>query len=80
MTPVFTSDLAIGLARAGRPDEADAAINRAMACGGPTRPHFFLPEMMRIKGEFLASGLHLSEAETWFSRSLDVAREQSALA
>jgi predicted ATPase len=36
--------------------------------------------MMRIKGEFLASGPHLSEAETWFSRSLDVAREQSALA
>jgi Tetratricopeptide repeat len=80
MTSVFTSDLAIGLARAGRPDEADAAINRAMACGEPTRPHFYLPEMMRIKGEFLASGPHLSEAETWFSRSLDVAREQSALA
>src|SRR5216684_6518855 len=80
MTPVFTSDLAIGLARAGRPDEADAAINRAMACGEPTRPHFYLPEMMRIKGKFLASGPHLSEAETWFSRSLNVAREQSALA
>jgi predicted ATPase len=33
---------------------------------------------MRIKGELLVSGQHLSEAETWFSRSLDLAREQSA--
>jgi predicted ATPase len=80
MTPVFTSDLAICLARAGRPDEADAAIDRAMACGEPTRPHFYLPEMMRIKGELLASAPHSSEAEYWFSRSLDLAREQSALA
>jgi tetratricopeptide (TPR) repeat protein len=76
MTPVFTSDLAIGWARAGRPDEADAAINKAMAFD----PHFYLPEIMRIKGELLASGPHVSEAESWFSRSLDLAREQSALA
>jgi len=76
MTPVFTSDLAIGLARAGRPDEADAAIDKAMACS----PHFYLPETMRIKAELLASRQHSSEAESWFSRSLDLAREQSALA
>src|SRR5712675_319567 len=74
MTPVFTSDLAICLARTGRPDEADAAIDKAMACG----PHFYLPETMRIKAELLASGPHSSEAEYWFSRSLDLAREQSA--
>jgi predicted ATPase len=76
MTPVFTSDLAICLARTGRPDEADAAIDKAIACG----PHFYLPETMRIKGELLASRQHSSEAEYWFSRSLDLAREQSALA
>jgi predicted ATPase len=76
MTPVFTGDLAICLARTGRPDEADAAIDKAMACG----PHFYLPEAMRIKAELLASGPHSSEAEYWFSRSLDLAREQSALA
>jgi tetratricopeptide (TPR) repeat protein len=78
LTAVFTSDLAIGLARAGRPDEADAAIDKAMARA--TRPHFHFPEMMRIKGELLASGPHSPEAEDWFSRSLDLAREQSALA
>jgi hypothetical protein len=67
ITPVFTSDFAICLARTGRPDEADAAIDKAMACG----PHFYLPETMRIKGELLASGQHSSETEYWFSRGLD---------
>jgi predicted ATPase/DNA-binding winged helix-turn-helix (wHTH) protein len=77
-TAVFTSDLALGLARAGRPNEADAAIDKAMA--RTTRPHFYLPEVMRIKGELLVSRPHSSEAEDWFLRSLDLAREQSALA
>jgi tetratricopeptide (TPR) repeat protein len=79
-TAVFLSNLALTLARAGQVDDADVAIDKAMACGEPTRLHFYLPEVMRIKGEFLASGLHSSEAESWFSRSLDLAREQSALA
>jgi predicted ATPase len=80
MTAVFTSDLATGLARAGLPDEAHATIDKAMARGELTPSHFHLPEMMRIKGELLASGTHSSEAEDWLSRSLDLAREQSALA
>jgi predicted ATPase/DNA-binding winged helix-turn-helix (wHTH) protein len=80
LTAVFTSDLAIGLARAARPDEANAAIDKVIACSEPTRPHFHIPEVMRIKGEILASGSHSCEAESWFSRSLDLARKQSALA
>jgi predicted ATPase len=48
--------------------------------GEPTRPHFYLPEIMRIKGELLASGPHSYEAENWFLRSLGLARDQSALA
>jgi predicted ATPase/DNA-binding winged helix-turn-helix (wHTH) protein len=80
LAAVFSSSLAIALARAGQVDEADAAIDRAMAWGEPTRSHFHLPEMMRIKGELLAPGPHSCEAENWFSRSLDLARGQSALA
>jgi predicted ATPase/DNA-binding winged helix-turn-helix (wHTH) protein len=80
LTAVFASDLAIGLARAARSDEANAAIEKVMACGEPTRPNFYLSELMRIKGELLASGPDSSEAEYWFSCSLDLAREQSALA
>src|ERR1700738_3196596 len=79
-TAVFLSNLALALARAGQVDDADVAIDKAMACGEPTRLHFYLPEVMRIKGEFPAARLHSSEAESWFSRSLDLAREQSALA
>jgi len=80
LTAVFISNLATALARAGQVDEADAAIDKAMAFGEPTRSHFHLPEMMRIKGEILTSGSHSCESETWFSRSIDLAREQSALA
>jgi len=81
LTAVFISNLAIALATAGQVDEADTAIDRAMAAlGEPTHSHFHLPEMMRIKGEILASRLQSCEAETWFSRSIDLAREQSALA
>jgi predicted ATPase len=62
------------------PDLRHADVVAAMAFGKPTCCHFHLPETMRIKGEILVSGLHSSEAESWFSRSLDLAREQSALA
>jgi predicted ATPase len=79
-TATFTSDLAIGLARAGRLDEANTAIDKAMAYGEPTGSHYRLPEMMRIKGELLASRHHLSEAEDCFVRSMDLAQKQSALA
>jgi predicted ATPase/DNA-binding winged helix-turn-helix (wHTH) protein len=80
LTAVFISSLATAMARAGRIDEADATIDKAMAFGEPTRSHFHLPEMMRIKGELRASRQHSSEAENWFSRSIDLAREQSSLA
>jgi predicted ATPase/DNA-binding winged helix-turn-helix (wHTH) protein len=80
LTAVFISNLANALASIGHVREADAAIDKAMAFGGPTRSHFHLPEMMRIKAEILASGSHSCESETWFSRSLDLAQEQSALA
>jgi ATP/maltotriose-dependent transcriptional regulator MalT len=80
LTAVFISNLAIAQARAGRIDEADATIDKAMAFGEPTRSHFHLPEMMRIKGEILASRSHSCDAESWFSRSIDLAQEQSSLA
>src|SRR5258705_6105732 len=65
LTAVFISNLAIALAKARHGDDADAAIDRAMACGGPTRSHFHLPEMMRIKGEILAARSQSCEARTW---------------
>ncbi len=80
--PVFAADLAEGLAMMGQFDDAHATIDRAMAYGEPGAESFYLPELYRIKGYLLASdpGLHLTEAEDWLLRSLDLARRQSALA
>jgi tetratricopeptide (TPR) repeat protein len=80
--PVFTGDLAEGLAMAGRFDEAMALINEAIAHGERNGESFHTPEIFRIKGELLACApeANLSEAEDWLSRSLELARTQTALA
>jgi tetratricopeptide (TPR) repeat protein len=80
--PVFTGDLAEGLAMAGQFDEAMAVIDEAIAHSEGTGESFHTAEIFRIKGELLASapGANLSEAEDWLSRSLQLARRQSALA
>jgi tetratricopeptide (TPR) repeat protein len=80
--PLFTSDLADGLAMAGEFDGAIAVIDEAIAHGERNGESFHTPEIFRIKGELLASapGANLSEAEDWLSRSLQLARRQSALA
>jgi predicted ATPase/DNA-binding winged helix-turn-helix (wHTH) protein len=80
--PVFTGDLAEGLAMAGQFDEATAVIDEAIAYSERNGESFYTPEILRIKGELLASapGANLSEAEDWLSRSLQLARRQSALA
>ncbi len=79
---VFTGDLAEGLAMAGQIDEAIAVINEAIGHSERNGGSFHTPEILRIKGELLASapGATLSEAEDWLSRSLQLARRQSALA
>jgi predicted ATPase len=80
--PVFTGDLAEGLAMAGQFDEAMAVIDEAIAHSERTGESFHTAEILRIKGELLASapGANLSEAEDWLSRSLQLAHRQSALA
>jgi predicted ATPase len=74
--------LAEGLAMAGQFDEAMALINEAIAHGERHGKSFHTPELFRIKGELLvcAPEANLSEAEDWLSRSLQLARRQSALA
>jgi tetratricopeptide (TPR) repeat protein len=80
--PVLMGNLAEGLAMAGQFDEAMAVIDKAIAQGERNGESFHTPEILRIKGELLASapGAILSEAEDWLSRSLQLARRQSALA
>jgi predicted ATPase/DNA-binding winged helix-turn-helix (wHTH) protein len=80
--PVFTGDLAEGLAMAGQFDEAIAVIDEAIGHSERNGESFQTPEILRINGELLASapGATLSEAEDWLSRSFQLARRQSALA
>jgi predicted ATPase len=80
--PVFTGELAQGLSMAGQFDEAIAVIDEAVTHSKRNGESFLTPELLRIKGELLASapGANLSEAEVWLSRSLELACRQSALA
>jgi predicted ATPase len=81
LVSVFTSDLAEAMAMTGRLDEALAtigtAISRAEASGGS----FDLPELLRLKGEFLVAKdlSNVAEAEHCFRRSLELAHRQGAL-
>jgi predicted ATPase len=81
LASVFTSDLAEAMAMTGRLDEALAtiggAISKAEAGGGS----FDLPELLRLKGEFLVTKdqSNVAEAEHCFRRSLQLAQQQGAL-
>ncbi len=81
LASVFASDLAEAMAATGRVDEAlatiDAAISEVEARGGA----FDMPEMLRLKSEFLLNGDQsaIAEAEDCLRRSLELARRQGAL-
>jgi len=81
LTPIFASAMAEGLAALGQVKEALAAIDHALTSvaesGGSNRT----PEILRIKGHLLASAPRsdFSEAKDWLLRSLELARQQSAL-
>jgi predicted ATPase len=81
LTPIFASTMAEGLAALGQVKEALAAIDHALASvaesGGSNR----MPEILRIKGHLLGSAPRSdsSEAKDWLLRSLELARQQSAL-
>jgi predicted ATPase len=79
LTTAFNSTLAEGLAMTDRMDQALATVDETIAlierCGG----QFNLPELLRIRGEFLASTENARQAEACFSQSLELAARQSAL-
>jgi predicted ATPase len=80
--PEFLGALAEGLAGLGRFTEALATIDRAVARANRGGERWFVPELLRNKGEFLLIGAgdkSISAAERCFSRALEVAREQGAL-
>jgi predicted ATPase len=80
--PEFLGALAEGLAGVGQITEAIAAVDRALARVERGGDLWYLPELLRLKGELLlqeAGDQSISAAEKCFIRALDVARQQGAL-
>jgi predicted ATPase len=78
---IFSSSLTEGLTLLGRFDDAITTIDTAMLRAERFGALVHMPEMLRIKGEILASipGAGHVEAETEFLRSLRLAGTQSSL-
>src|SRR5258706_1836046 len=80
--PEFLGALADGIAGLGRFTEALATIDRALASANRGGERWFVPELLRNKGEFLLSGADdraIPARELCFAEALEVAREQGAL-
>lgn len=75
--------LARGLASAGRGAQARGTIDEALAWCERTGERWYLPELLRAKGEMLhadGAGAALREAEKLHRRALALAHDQGALA
>lgn len=65
---------------AGRPAEAEAVLDAALARIEPAPAFFYLAEIYRLRGVAALECRHAPEiAEQWLARSRDAARAQSAL-
>lgn len=80
--PTFLGTLAEGLAKTGHRDAALIAVDDAIARVESNGQVFNLPELLRIKGTILMSApqADLRGADPLFLRSLEMARQQYALA
>jgi predicted ATPase/DNA-binding winged helix-turn-helix (wHTH) protein len=81
LTPVLASALAEGLMVLGNIKDAVATIDYALARVAENGGSSETPEILRIKGRILASAPRSdpSEVNDWLLRSLESARQQSAL-
>jgi predicted ATPase/DNA-binding winged helix-turn-helix (wHTH) protein len=82
--PEFKGSLALALAGTGRLDEALSALDDAMTVAGEGEdsPVWYVPELLRIKGEVLlrqVSDRSVQAAEACFNQAGEMAREQGAL-
>jgi predicted ATPase len=80
--PEFMGSFALALAGLGRPDEALDAVSKAIAAAGGEEDgqQWYLPELLRIRGEVLLgqSSEQAVQAAVCFDRAADMAREQGA--
>ena len=78
---VFATALAEGLGLVGQHDEALVTVDHAIAATSRNGGSFDLPEMLRIRGELLATQPAPDEvqAEHFLVRAIDCAKDQGAL-
>jgi predicted ATPase/DNA-binding winged helix-turn-helix (wHTH) protein len=82
--PEFMGSFALALAGLGRLDEAHDAVCKAIeaAGGGEDGQQWYVPELLRIKGEVLlrqTSNQAIESAADCFAQAAEMAREQGAL-
>jgi predicted ATPase len=82
--PEFMGSFALALAGLGRLDEAHDAVGKAIvaAGGGEDGQQWYVPELLRIKGEVLlrqTSNQAVQAAANCFAQAAEMAREQGAL-
>jgi tetratricopeptide (TPR) repeat protein len=82
--PEFKGALALAFAGLGRLDEAFSALEDGVASAGEGEDGqvWYVPELLRIKGEvllLLATDQSASAAEDWFSQAGEMARAHDAL-
>jgi predicted ATPase len=79
--PEFMGALAEGLAGLGRPGDALDAVNDAVASAGQGADGqvWYVPELLRMKGELLLRQADDQSAEDCFDQAREMAREQGAL-
>jgi predicted ATPase/DNA-binding winged helix-turn-helix (wHTH) protein len=81
VTPTISCALAEGLARCGQPEESLAMIDEGFAHAEEVKEIFWLPDLLRVRGETLLtlSRPDPAAAEDSLQRSIDYARKQFAL-
>jgi tetratricopeptide (TPR) repeat protein len=72
------SVLTRGLLLAGRAEQALAAVEEGLLTSAKRDEHFYVAELLRLKGESLAMAGEPLSAQRWIRKSIAVARQQEA--
>jgi predicted ATPase len=78
----FLGTLAEGLAGLGQSAEALVTVDQALAAAQDGGQHWYVPELLRLKGEVLLSDMSdqsVAAAEDCFRQALEIAGQQGAL-
>jgi len=67
-----------GYLRMGRPDEAKVVLDQGIKLALRTGEHYYMPELLRLRGELLRRTNRLADAKASFEEAISFARGQKA--